>query len=587
MKKFISNSIFLLFSFISIAQVNFTTNLSKEKLGLNERVKVEFSMDKDGDNFIAPSFENFKVVGGPSQSIRTSWVNGKRSYSKSYSYFLSPVKKGVFEIGQAKIEVEGKIYKTLPVKITVTSAIDKPDDPNDPNYIAEKKIHLVAEISNKNPYVNEAISVTYKLFVSRDTGVDNWRELEAPRFKNFWSNDIDISNSNIKDGTYKGQSYRYVVLRKTLLYPQKEGKLKIEPLTLDVSVQVPSNRRDFFGQALSTSVNKTVSSGSSYINVNALPSENKPTDFSGAVGDFKFESTTDKNDIILDEAFQLSLIISGNGNFNLFDFPSLKLPKSLEIYEPEKKEKLSKRISGIKGKLSYKYTIVPNLPGKYMIPKISFTYFNPVKEEYKTIFSDKIYIDVDGIQVKSKEEKSDLTNNFSENKTSKNLFSPFKTKTKFLNLNDELFFNSKFFWVLFLIPFLSSIIIFILKKYINTLKGNNNYSFNKSISIANDLLNRAKKSIGEKKSFYDNLEKSLINFLKAYLDLKNLDFNNENLKIKLIKKGLDKKSIEIIFIIFKNCQMARYTPLDINEMSKDFENIEYIVKILKKINEIN
>ena len=203
MKKFISNSIFLLFSFISIAQVNFTTNLSKEKLGLNERVKVEFSMDKDGDNFIAPSFENFKVVGGPSQSIRTSWVNGKRSYSKSYSYFLSPVKKGVFEIGQAKIEVEGKIYKTLPVKITVTSAIDKPDDPNDPNYIAEKKIHLVAEISNKNPYVNEAISVTYKLFVSRDTGVDNWRELEAPRFKNFWSNDIDISNSNIKDGTYK------------------------------------------------------------------------------------------------------------------------------------------------------------------------------------------------------------------------------------------------------------------------------------------------------------------------------------------------------------------------------------------------
>ena len=86
----------------------------------------------------------------------------------------------------------------------------------------------------------------------------------------------------------------------------------------------------------------------------------------------------------------------------------------------------------------------------------------------------------------------------------------------------------------------------------------------------------------------DNLGfKNLKSPNSSELDLKNSDFNNENLKIKLIKKGLDKKSIEIIFIIFKNCQMARYTPLDINEMSKDFENIEYIVKILKKINEIN
>ena len=214
--------ILFLLSFSAYSQVNFNAELSKSTLGLNERVKIEFSVDKDGDNFIPPKFENFRIVGGPSQSIRNSWVNGKRSFSKTYAYFLSPIKKGAFQIGQASIEVDGDIYKTLPVKVTVTSAVDKPTNPNDPNYLADKNIHLVAELSNKNPFLNEAISVTYKLYVSSDTGVDNWRELEAPRYADFWSNNIDITSLNVQNGTYKGEPYRYVVLRKTLLYPKRQ-----------------------------------------------------------------------------------------------------------------------------------------------------------------------------------------------------------------------------------------------------------------------------------------------------------------------------------------------------------------------------
>ena len=102
---------------------------------------------------------------------------------------------------------------------------------------------MAAELSDNNP-LNEAVSVIYKLYVAPDTGVDNWRELEAPRYANFWSNNIDIKSLNVQMAHIK-VNYRYVVLRRTLLYPQKTGKLKIEPLTLDISVQVPSNRRDF------------------------------------------------------------------------------------------------------------------------------------------------------------------------------------------------------------------------------------------------------------------------------------------------------------------------------------------------------
>ena len=61
-------------------EVSFNMKLSKEKLGLNERLRVEFTMNKDGDNFQPPDFEGFDRVMGPSQTVSNSWVNGKRSF---------------------------------------------------------------------------------------------------------------------------------------------------------------------------------------------------------------------------------------------------------------------------------------------------------------------------------------------------------------------------------------------------------------------------------------------------------------------------------------------------------------------------
>lgn len=575
--------IILLIGFSGFSQVDFTTKLSKNRLGLNERIKVEFSVDKDGDNFTPPKFENFRIVGGPSQSIRNSWINGKRSYSKTYSYFLSPIEKGTFEIGQASIEVDGEIYKTLPVQVTVTSSVDKPTNPNDPNYLADKKIHLVAELSNNKPFLNEAISVTYKLYVSPDTGVDNWRELEAPRYANFWSNNIDIKSLNVQNGTYKGEPYRYVVLRRTLLYPQKTGELKIEPLTLDISVQVPSNRRDFFGNLISSSVNKTVSSGSSIVDVKPLPANNKPKDFNGAVGKFNFEIKSDKKELLVDEAFQLSLIVSGKGNFNLFDDPKISLPTSLEVYEPEKISNVSVRTSGIKGKVNNKYTVVPNNPGKYTIPQIKFSFFDPELEEYKTIYSDPIFIDIDGVYKNSVDSENN-SNQIKTNKIqlSKNQFSSFKTKTKFSKLNDSIFFNSVFYWILFIAPFALCFIIVIITKIIRNYNSKKIDELKLARTLTNKLLADSKTLIGNKEEFYESIDKALTTYLKSKLNVKNSEFKNEVISIKLKQINVDEKSIDLLFEVFKNCQLARYTPLDIDAMSDDYEKAKRFIELLEK-----
>jgi len=114
--------LFLVFATtVATAQdVQFQAKVSKKKLGINERLRVDFVMNEDGDNFVPPSFKDFNVVGGPNQSVSHSWVNGKRTFSKTYSYFLAPKRKGNFTIKQATIEVKGVIYKTSPITIKVT-----------------------------------------------------------------------------------------------------------------------------------------------------------------------------------------------------------------------------------------------------------------------------------------------------------------------------------------------------------------------------------------------------------------------------------------------------------------------------------
>ncbi len=577
--------ILFLLSFSAYSQVNFNAELSKSTLGLNERVKIEFSVDKDGDNFIPPKFENFRIVGGPSQSIRNSWVNGKRSFSKTYAYFLSPIKKGAFQIGQASIEVDGDIYKTLPVKVTVTSAVDKPSDPNDPNYIADNNVHLVAEISDKNPFLNEAMSITYKLYFSSNTGIDISRELETPRYVNFWNNNIDIGSYKIQNGTFKGQPYSYVIIRKTVLYPQKIGQLKIEPLTLDVSVQVPSNRRDFFGNRILSSVNKTVSTGSSFINVRPLPIDGKPKDFSGAVGDFNFEIKSNKNKLIIDEAFQLNVIVSGRGNFNLYDEPKIALPNSLEVYEPEKISDISVRVTGIRGKVNNEYTVVPNRPGKYIVPETKFSFFNPELAEYKTIYSDPIYIDVEGNFNERDNDQSNNENNNNVNKIqlTKIQFSSFKTKTVFSEIDNYIFFNSKKYWVLLIIPFVLCIIILLISKIFHNYKSRKIDQIELSRKLTYKLLDDSRQFIGDKEKFYESIDRALSTYLKSKLNIKNSDFKNEEIKKKLETLGINKNAIIILFQVFENCQLARYTPLNINEMSDDFEKAKLFIEKAEKI----
>jgi hypothetical protein len=536
-------------------------------------------MNEDGDNFTPPSFEKFKVVGGPSQSISNSWINGKRTYSKTYTYFLAPKKRGSTNIGQASIEVKGVIYKTSPIEINVTAAVDVPKDPNDPEYLASESIDLVAEISKTDPYLNEAISVVYKLYIAENTGIRTWNEIDKPRYNDFWSQNIDVKELKVQEGLYKGENYRFVVLKKTVLFPQKTGELSLEPLTLDISVEVPSNRRDIFGRRATTTVNRTVTAGNRNIEVKPLPKQGRPENFSGAVGEFDFEVESSKKTLAASEAFNLKLEVSGKGNLMLFELPEPILPSSLEIYDPEHSEDIKTSLNGTKGRILDNYTIVTNESGQYPIPPISFSFFNPKTKRYETINSEKIIINASENPYVSKNNVDNISK--IESKDSK--FSSIYTSTKLEPIEKDDFFKSALFWLLFITPlfFIPAIIIYtkIKGKRAMDFEGN---KIRKNRKLAKKYLSEAKKNIGNKESFYEALERALHSYLKAKLKIKTVDLSKDRIKSLLDNNSISSSIVTVFVKLLESCDFARYTPLDKSDMIKDYETASEIISQIDK-----
>tara|TARA_B110000914_G_scaffold346_1_gene328 strand:- start:1751 stop:3556 length:1806 start_codon:yes stop_codon:yes gene_type:complete len=570
----------ILSSFFINAQVDFDLRVSKKKLGVNERLRIDFVMNQNGDNFNPPSFENFNLVGGPNQSVSNSWINGKKSFSKTFTYFLAPKEKGTFIIGSAEISFEGISYQTSPVSIEVLPSVIKPSGSSSVEYLADENMHLIAEISNINPYLNEAITVVYKLYFRNPIKISDAREIQSPKFRDFWSSSIKIPQLRVESGSYKGEAYNEVIWRKTVLYPQKIGKLIIEPLALSLVLEIPTKRRDFFGNTIYKQVSRSVNAGKRVLNVKELPIKNRPNDFSGAVGKFKLDFLINKKSLKALESFQSIVKVTGKGNLKLFELPKIKVPSSIEVFEPEYKEEINTTLSGMEGTIQNTYTMVPQYQGKYPIPSIEFIYFDPDKVSYQTLSSIDHMVDVYGGGSDNLIEKQDKINQDLKTNTN-NTFGFIKLKSKFSPINQVEFWKKSTYWLIIILPLiLLPIIIFIKRLWSSRTIDENYLKLKRRSKLAIKFLGNAKKHINNKSKFYDSLEKAFHNYLKAKLKIETVDMKKEIIVDSLIKLGANTSTIDSFMIILDNCDMARYSPITEVKMKHDYDSaIEIIEKL--------
>ena len=560
------------------SQVKFDVSVSKSKLGLNERFRVDFVMNQNGDNFSPPKFENFQIIGGPNQSIKTSYVNGERNFSKTYSYFLKPLKKGRLKITQASIEIDNEIYKSLPIEVLITDSVKQPSD-SVTQYYNDDDIELRALISKGSPFLNEPITVVYKLYYKAPINISDARETETPKFKDFWSQTIKIPQLKVEREVYKGQNYNVVEWRKVVLYPQRVGELEISPLSLNLVLDVPTDKRDFFGNVIYDQTSQLISTGMRRINVKNLPTQGKPDSFSGAVGEFEFDVILNKNSLRATESFQAELKVKGSGNLKLFDLPNILVPNSMELFDPEREELINTNLSGMSGSISKLFTIIPRFQGNFPIEEVEFSYFNPETEKYKILKSPRLTIDVyDGPAL-----SNTITNDNSNIITSDDSFRFIKIKGNLREIKNDIFFESKLFYALVTSPFAILLSLLALTIYRRNRKESSDELIRIEERQINKMIESAKDSIGDKILFYDKIEKAIIKSLIVKFSIRMESLNKDKIEQIGEEKGLSRNDITLIIRLIENCEKARYSQSSDSIMNKDLEYARKSIYAILKV----
>ncbi len=123
MKKIITFSFAIMLGLAIQAQdkaPKFTLEISTDSILMGNYFEVKFTLENaSGNNFIAPEFEGFRIVGGPNYATSMSFVNGEMSQTISYSYNLEPIDIGNYWIQPASVETGGEILETIPIEVLV------------------------------------------------------------------------------------------------------------------------------------------------------------------------------------------------------------------------------------------------------------------------------------------------------------------------------------------------------------------------------------------------------------------------------------------------------------------------------------
>ncbi len=582
--------LFILFSVYSKSQ-EFTATISKTPVTVGERFQITFSVNAEGSNFKAPDFKGFSVLSGPSQSQNIQIINGAMSRSLSFSFLLSADKIGDYTINPAYISCDGKQLKSNSVQIKVLPESDAQKQQRQQEAEHEKSlgdqatkilkdnIFVRLNISKKDVFQGEQVTATYKLFIHPELNIVQLNPSKIPSFNGFWAQELNTDKISWQREIVNGIPYNSAVIKQVVLFPQRSGKLTIDPYEFDViaRLKVQTRRRSndpfssffddpFFGGSYRDFPYKPKSETYT-INVKPLPSS-APSSFEGAVGSLSLDAWLDKNNVKAGEPITLKVKISGKGNLKLIQQLKVNFPPDFELYDPKTIDNISISAGGATGNISFEYLAIPRNAGKFKIEPIEFSYFDLSKNAFTTVKSTEFDITVD------KNENQQLVNNVVTGirKEEVQLIGKDIRFIK-LNINDfeknrtSLLF-SNLFWLFVLLPFiLFFIIIFWLRKRRNLHADISLFKNKRATKVSSKRLSIAKKYMIklEYDKFYEEINKALWGYVSDKLFMPYAELTKDKTRETLNSKGVDETIINEFLDTLDAAEFARYAPGDAKE----------------------
>lgn len=567
----LSTILFLLTVGISLAQSPvFEAYADAKQVLANQYFEVTFTLkNADGSNFDPPSFGNFVLLSGPSRGVSTTIINGKVSKEMSYTYTLQARQAGKYTIGSASIVTNGgKRLRTQPFQVEVLKG-ENGTVPSDQQFFVQ------TELSTTEAYVGQQVRVDYKLYTTVE--IQNYNIVEEPDYVGFYAEDIQRPDTRQRREIINGVQYVTRVLKSIALYPQQAGNLTIEPTTMQLGLLINSGRSSslFFGNEIKRTAVQTAAKD---LKVLPLP-ENAPPSFSGAVGNFKLNTSLSRTTITTDDALSVVMSIEGDGDLKRIQAPSINFPENFNTYEPKIQEADLGEFNAARiGRKTIEYVAIPSVAGKFIIQP-AFTYFNPDSSRYITLQDQQYELIVrPGSTIKA----PIISDSDSEMEDIHGL----KMDTR-LTKGKSFFWGSIFFWVLLLIPALVVIYAIFYKRKIQRIANidPNILKQQRAQKVAAKRLETAADFLqsGKSRDFYDEISKALMGYISDKLHIPKSQMSKSNMQQRLEQLEVAEDQIGKFMEIVRNCEFALFAAKDNQEsMQSTYTNAHEVLAAIEK-----
>jgi hypothetical protein len=410
--------------FISLAQaaddVKVQATTDSNNIGLGDTVTVTVSVTSadslEAEEPKIPHIDGLNLLNSWSSSSTSSRLmqgNGGMKFEtvrrQDFNYTFSPKKLGTISVGPFQVVVNGKTLATKPFTVKVENGRSArnqpsgrqvpPDALGDPLDSAEAifqqmlqnrgmvapptNTHTVhnpnesffVQLDTDKTSVYEGEQITANWYIFTRGNILSLDRVKFPDLKGFWKEIIEeVPALNFQQEVVNGVPYRKALLASHALFPIKAGTAVIDEYKIKANVQV-SQGPFGFGPAYSF----TRTSERLPIKVIPLPTEGRPSDFTGAVGEFNVTASVEGKNFPMNQPFTLKVRFEGTGNAKNIDLPPLQLPPGVEIYDTKNESKFFKNGHSFK---EFTVLIIPRQQGEIEIPELGASMFDPQTKRY-------------------------------------------------------------------------------------------------------------------------------------------------------------------------------------------------------------
>ena len=384
---------------------------------VGEYITVQMSSNV-GSNFDMNFPDEFQSGMNVMSGMRQEYINGRSNtvYYQSLSGFF--MESGSYVFGPVMVKTNKKSYKSNKLRVVVKGDRETSKEQKKstrPKSTKKPPIFAETRLSKSKIYRGEPIYLQSSVFSKKEfSSIRNYNpykiDAKHDAFKINASKELDWVSVAIE-----GQEYLKLQFEENVVFINEPGEVTINP----------------FEMLLAGYGSYAVKSEAKQIDVLDLPEENQPLSFSGLVGDFRLKVSLSDSNVKASDIVSLAVEISGNGNFHQMSMPSIKLPKTLELYSDAittENYKITK--SGFKGNIIYTYPIRV-LKKKYIdIEPVEISFFDPKKKSYQVMRSTNLVLNTQLKDKKSKKnqnipkkpDSTQLENESNTTTTSKNPF---------------------------------------------------------------------------------------------------------------------------------------------------------------------